>query len=78
MCTVSRFCDVTMPFCRPVVASLATLPTEKEDTKFYGHVDIRKYNITDRMNADEVGHMVGIGLIFSKARVIEYLLVDLS
>ena len=78
MCIVSRFCDVTMPFCRPLVASLATLPTGNEDTKFYGHVDIRKYNIMDRMNADEVGHMVGIGLIFSIARVIESLLVDPS
>lgn len=44
-------------FLRPLVASLATLPPKNEETKFPGHIDIRKYGINDRMNTEEVGEV---------------------
>lgn len=64
-------CSFTMTFCRPVVATLATLPVGNEEMKFPGHVDIRKYNLSNRMSSDGVSHMVRIRLISVVSRVIE-------
>ena len=61
-----------------MVATLATLSAANEETKFSGNVNIRKYNLANRMSVDEVGRMVGIGLISVVSRVIESLLDNLT
>lgn len=69
VCDFEKFVTSRSRFRRPLVASLATLPTETEEIKFAGYVDIRKYSLNDRMSREEVGCVVSISIILESILV---------